>query len=272
MNSKKLVVIALAALILVLGAGTVTVFLLNQSKENAKQTEMGEDILTEEDLKTLSAWTDCEIYQDIPAMEGKNIKVGEADDYGNKNYVLDVNGTTIEDYKDYVEKLQKAGFKKHSDNGEGGMEGYVYTTSFQKDKLTLVVSHVASLNKTYLSATNGLALSPYLNYDSSWSKGVSADAKTKVHMLELNNNGNSIVIQLKNGHYVLHDGGTTYDAPYLMDYLEELTPGEEKPVIEAWFISHAHVDHYGAFHQIRQNDSYRERLIVKAGGNRLLYG
>ena len=94
-------------------------------------------------------------------------------------------------------------------------------------------------------------------------EGVSPDAKTKVHMLELSDNGNSFVIQLKNGHFVVEDGGTEPDAPYLIDYLESLTPEGEKPVIEAWFMTHAHSDHYGALKKIMLTPELANRIYVE---------
>jgi Cft2 family RNA processing exonuclease len=61
----------------------------------------------------------------------------------------------------------------------------------------------------------------------------------------------------------VEDGGLKYDAPYLLDYLEALTPDGEKPIIDAWFLSHSHDDHVGAILEIAQNEVYRERIRVE---------
>ena len=80
--------------------------------------------------------------------------------------------------------------------------------------------------------------------------------------MELNDNGNSFVFQLKNGNFIINDGGQEIDAPYLVDYIESLTPEGKKPVIEAWFITHAHSDHFGAIWKIASDMTLKDRLIV----------
>jgi beta-lactamase superfamily II metal-dependent hydrolase len=76
-------------------------------------------------------------------------------------------------------------------------------------------------------------------------------------------NGNSFVIQLKNGHFIIEDGGKKEDAIYLLEYLESLTPEGEKPVIEAWFITHPHSDHCGAMSKIATTQEYLNRIYVE---------
>jgi beta-lactamase superfamily II metal-dependent hydrolase len=142
------------------------------------------------------------------------------------------------------------------------MEGYVATTNLVKENLVVTVMHLIKNEKTYISASYDLPLSDALNPVDS-TKEIKAGAKTKVHMVQLNNTGNSFVIQLKNGHFVVYDGGQEIDAPYLLDYLEKLAPQGEKPVIEAWFISHAHSDHFGAMVQISEVASNTSRIFVE---------
>lgn len=215
------------------------------------------------DIKMFSAYTDCEQFQNVPYMETESGKISEAEDYGNEDFCINVSGSTVEEYKAYLGVLEKSGFKKHSDNGEDAMEGYAYTASYTKDNLVLTVSHAIKEDHTYLMAAFDRELSPYLVYQDSYMDGVTPDAKTSVHMLELHSNGNSFIIKLKNGHFVVHDGGKANDAPYFLDYIEGLVPEGEIPIIEAWFISHAHGDHSGALLQISKNMSDVKRLYVQ---------
>jgi beta-lactamase superfamily II metal-dependent hydrolase len=82
-------------------------------------------------------------------------------------------------------------------------------------------------------------------------------------MMELYDAGNSFVIQLKNGHFLLNDGGTADDLPYLLDYLESLVPEGEIPVIEAWILTHAHHDHMGLFEMFSKHPEYGKRIYVE---------
>lgn len=263
MEKKKRVIISMQYIclgicaFLLLAASAFLVYSMSVwNKEKERVVEAVEAV------KTFGDYTDCEVYMDVPAMVYEGTKIGEAKDYGNKNYVIDVNGTSKEQYEEYISLLVEHGYKKHSDNGEEGMEGYVYTSNFIKDDVTLTISHMVNHDKTYISASNNLALSDHLNYDADSMKGVSADAKTKLYMLELNGLGSSFVIQLKNGHFIIEDGGQDIDAPYLLDFLEDLVPEGQKPVIEAWFISHVHGDHFGALMEVVSDEQYANRIYV----------
>ena len=56
------------------------------------------------------------------------------------------------------------------------------------------------------------------------------------------------------GNVVVIDGGQAFNSEYLLKTLQEIT-GEKKPVIKAWFLTHAHSDHIEAFLRVVQNKS-----------------
>ncbi|MBQ8716663.1 MAG: MBL fold metallo-hydrolase [Clostridia bacterium] len=74
-------------------------------------------------------------------------------------------------------------------------------------------------------------------------------------------NGMSYVVQLKDGSYILYDGGYTEQADRIAAYLKENYKGEGKPVIRAWLLTHSHNDHYPAF--ITFSDTYANDFIVE---------
>lgn len=258
-NKKTLTIVLLMVCLVLLAGGAFLVVFFNQSGNEAEMAEASTEITSTE---TFAAWTDIEEFRTVPSLVTDHSMIGEAADYGDGHYIIDVDGTTVEDYLAYLDTLEEAGFKKHSDNGEDAMEGHAMTASYTKDELTVTVSQAVNLEKTYISASTNIQLSDHLIYSDAYLDGVEEGAKTKFHMLELNDNGASLIIQLKNGHFVIHDGGTSYDAPYLLDYLESLTPEGEKPVIEAWFISHAHGDHHGAILEIIDHEKWLDRIYV----------
>lgn len=260
MKKNKIITFSiLGVLILVLAAGALMVFLLYPKQE--KETVIDNSLNPE--IRTFAEWTKCEVFQNVPAMIVEQTSIGQAEDFGDGNWLIDVNGTSLSDYQEYVKLLEDNDFTLHSNNGEEGMEGYVYTSTLSKEDLTVVVSHAVKMDKTYITGCIDEPISDRMIYKDSYVENIAPGAQTKVHMLELNDNGNSYVIQLKNGHFVIEDGGLKFDAPYLLDYLEGLVPPGEKPVIEGWFISHPHDDHHGALVEISTNSAYGERVYVE---------
>ena len=69
-----------------------------------------------------------------------------------------------------------------------------------------------------------------------------------IHMLRsvTNIQMNSFAITTQSGHIVLVDGGFDQDAEYLISYLCEIT-GQERPHVDAWILTHPHIDHISAF-------------------------
>ena len=221
---------------------------------NAKENEVQE--------QTFAKWTEEEIFHKVPLLETEKSRIGEVVDYGAGNYVLNVDRTELADYKEYLSVLEDAGFKKYADNGEEGIEDSVYTTTYTKETLAVTVTHLTAMNKTYISASEELELSEHLIYQEKYKDGIKEGAKTTLSMMQLNDNGSSFLIQLKNGHFIMNDGGYYKDMASLFDYMETLVPEGEKPVIEAWFISHSHIDHAGWTKQTNADDF--KRVYVEA--------
>ena len=217
----------------------------------------------EETIETLGKYFDFDVLADVPVMQGEHLNIGKAEEYGEGNYVVDVNGSNVEDYRTYLEALEKAGFTLHSDNGDEGIDNKVYTSTYVKDNLVLTVSHIVNLEKTYLSAMFDLPLSDHLIYNDEFIKDNKKDTKTTLSMMELTQYGNSFVIQLKNGHFIINDGGMKEDWPHLLDYMESLVPKGETPVVEAWIFSHLHKDHISILEALMDQPEQAERLIVE---------
>ena len=256
-NKSKIWIIAILFAVLLAGGLTLALYPVVKERFSVKET-------TKVDVSdtTFAKYSEEEIFKSVPAMEVEDTQVGESYQYGSSSYTIHVSGTSLEDYQAYLKRLEENGFKKYVDNGKEGMEGYVYNTSFTKDNLTLSVYHIVKFDTTYVTVGKQGTYSEHLKYQDSYMAGATSDAKNKVHLFELSDNGNAYIIELKNGHFIVEDGGNEADAPYLLDYLESLTPGDEKPIIEAWFITHAHGDHSGALKKIMVDQSAVDRLVV----------
>lgn len=180
---------------------------------------------------------------------------------GGNNYIVHKHEQSKEDYLQYLNSLEEKGFVKYADNG-AGFDGTVFSSTYRKEELVIHVTYFLNERRMSISFSEG-PLSEYLLYDESYVKNNLADARTAMHMLELFRLGNSFVFQLKNGHFVISDGGLAADLPYLLDYLESLVPEGERPIIEAWFITHAHGDHCGAFCHLSKCGDWIGRIIVE---------
>ncbi len=67
----------------------------------------------------------------------------------------------------------------------------------------------------------------------------------------------SYIIQTREGKIVVIDGGcptSNLDGNYLFAYLQRIT-GKAKPHVDAWFFTHAHLDHFGAYLSIAATHS-----------------
>lgn len=161
-----------------------------------------------------------------------------------------------------IEKLEQSGYVKCYENGKTGLNNNVFTTILTKDNQVATVIYMANTQITYIVFEQDAALSERLFYKEEYLRDNEADAKTTLHMLETYRPGSSFVIQLKNKHFIICDGGHVEELPYLIDYLESLTPQGRKPVIEGWFITHPHRDHLGCLLGFLDNEDYEKRIFV----------
>ncbi|MBQ9543868.1 MAG: MBL fold metallo-hydrolase, partial [Clostridia bacterium] len=83
--------------------------------------------------------------------------------------------------------------------------------------------------------------------------------KTRGEILD----GMSYVIRCGDGSTLVVDGGMPGDGKILVDLLKKIAD-TEKPVIDAWFFTHNHLDHTGAFFDVAEkfSDQVRVKKIV----------
>ena len=253
MKKTKMIILGIAVLFLLSAAGIVMLSVTKSTDKEAKKDET-----------TFAYFTDVEVFQTVPRMKGENISVTDARDVGDGSYMLFGENTSLDEYKAYLKLLEEKGYKKQVDNGEKGIDEQVYLAHYLKDDLLVTVTYFVGLQKTMINASTNTALSPNLTYDESYVADNKPGAKTKFHLPEMWTAGNSFIFQLKNGHFILHDGGVLDELPYLLDYLESLVPAGEVPVIEAWFMTHAHVDHVGLAAGLIQDKQSAERIRVNS--------
>lgn len=200
-----------------------------------------------------------ETYDPIPKMSVSTTENTSTKLTGDGNFVTTVTGTTKANYDNYLSLVAAADFVKVADNA---IDGSVYSTTYTREKLVLCVTYFSKTSETTISYYEGAA-SEHLVYDAEEVAANADDAVTTMSMMELFAYGNSFVIQLKNGHFLISDGGMEYEIEYLLDYLDELTPGDAIPVVDGWFITHAHEDHCGAFNAFYDKEDLASRVYVE---------
>jgi len=212
---------------------------------------------------TFASVTDIEIFQAIPIMSGETLTFSDVEDVGGGNYMITASNTTLSEYEGYLKDLEKDGYNKYVDNGEEGLEGYIYTSHYQKDEMLVVASYFSKVKETTITVCENAVLSEHLFYKDEYVKDNIEGSKTTLTMPELYTAGQSFVFQLKNGHFIIHDGGMKDDLPYLLDYMDSLVKQGEKPIVDAWIVSHAHNDHMGPFITFQEEPKYINRLYVE---------
>lgn len=168
-----------------------------------------------------------------------------------------------EGYESCLHELEANGFEKHSDNGVSGLNGNVFTSTYTKNQFVTTVIHMAKTNTTYVVTEEKAPISKRLVYREEYAKENIPGRQTKLHVLEQYRPGSSFVIQLKNNHFIVCDGGYLEELPSLLAYLESLVPRGEKPVIEAWLLTHPHHDHVELFRTFMSEPSHAERIYVE---------
>lgn len=91
--------------------------------------------------------------------------------------------------------------------------------------------------------------------------------KPTVAQLSLVDGGSSYAIRLRDGSFILLDGGLAgddydYNSRELWRYLSENTPDGERPVIADWIITHFHPDHVDL--AARFLTEYKDRITVRS--------
>jgi hypothetical protein len=185
--------------------------------------------------------------------------VSEVLNTGKNAYLMYVTNITGQDYNNYVAKLKNNGCteaKTYSlaSNQYSLMKNQAYTAYLSylptKNAMRVYVGEPTVADPTMSEVQNSSVAEPRL-----WQLDVDSS---------VNNGGMSYVARLTDGTFLVIDGGyqTDKEAKNLYDHLVTYTSPGQKPIISAWIITHAHIDHYGAL--VKFADNYNSKVDVKA--------
>ncbi len=183
-------------------------------------------------------------------------------DAADGTFVISHRNIQKNDYQDYLTKLTKTGFEQ------------IETYALGNNQYALMNSEESCVYVSYLAMTGEMRIyaekAGNATYPSVKEATKGGDQTPAVWQLMTDfkgsghNSGNSYVLQLTDGSFIIMDGGynTNAEADQLYKVLSENTPTGQKPVIAAWFITHLHNDHYGAL--LNFSKRYSSRVEVKS--------
>lgn len=200
-----------------------------------------------------------EVAAELPTLKaGKLYGMYQSDD---DKFVIYTTEVTQSDYSGYIDALKS--------DGAAVQKEY----SFGDNKYTLLSNEKYSAYVSYLPMENAIRtyVGPTDTKYQLQSEATEASAATPaLWQLEVDtkgsgsNGGMSYVIRLTDGSFIIFDGGynTRTESDNLYKILRDNTPEGQTPTVSAWFITHLHIDHYGALLNFASN--YAASVDVKA--------
>lgn len=218
------------------------------------------------------------IERHIPLLKEPYLK-SEAGEGAIQIYSLD---STKEEYDAYCSKLKDAGFSFHTENV---INKTVCSTYYNEEIVVNVVfaggisngisdSSVDRSLRIVAEPFSETALPELEEPADAVATVVSPSISMVDHWPERggrrwDRDGNlCLVVQLSNGHFIVIDGNHNAkegrNTPKMIfDHLKKLSP-DEKPVIDAWILTHFHHDHIGGFIDFCNNDEFLGNATVKS--------
>ncbi len=179
---------------------------------------------------------------EVPAFVGKEgVKFNNcSDDY----YMAYVPSVSAEEFTAYCELLEKDGYAKVYENAIKDNVFYSYV----KDDVTAYVYRVGHCSEVRVVAGTNVPALPVKKNAKKVCEPFVAQLDSSHPVLQLGE-GMSYVVRVEDGSFVIIDGGYRRGcfAKIIYELLVETAPDPDNIVISAWYFTHAHGDHAGAF-------------------------
>lgn len=186
--------------------------------------------------------TDSTVRLNLPAYPSISQKTVSL---GTDSTMIYVTGASEAAFRDYAAALEKAGYTKYDENQLGSSLFYTYAAA----KKTVNVGFDPS-DSTVRIILDNTANRPASEAENAKVEKICEPTLTQMRPeLLKNETGMSYLVRLEDGRFVIFDGGINDDTDIdrLWDTLCEQNVRSGNPVIAAWFLTHAHADHYDTF-------------------------
>ncbi|MBR3823272.1 MAG: MBL fold metallo-hydrolase [Kiritimatiellae bacterium] len=208
--------------------------------------------------------TTLEIINHIPYYNGGRLDaVYHA---GDNNQVLIIEDTNSDEYAVYRETLASAGYTLYAENDITDNRFATYIN----DNYVINAGYYGYDNEVRIIIEPRTTL-PALESENKYEKIVEPSfAMLGLEYMngdELTQNGLCLIWQLADGSYIVADGGLNRarDAKALYDYMYQHAPDPNNITIAAWFITHSHGDHDGAFRKFSTSYASKVKLEMLIG-------
>ncbi len=191
---------------------------------------------------------------------GKNAKILDCDTDHQMVLLTDVEKA---EFEAYAAKLKNEGYELRSENDmngnlfktytKNGVMLHTYWTQHNKEVRT-IVAKTDLLPITSIGGNNSLT-APSVHQ-------LKSLVRTDQNVLD---GGLGMVVELADGRFIIVDGGSNdADAREIYDYLKYAATDKDNIVIAAWFITHAHSDHYQGFVSFAKNYSTDSTIKIES--------
>ena len=239
---------------------------LNNGKDKDKNIKIATDY-------TISVSTN-ELVASLPIV--KDMSPSYIKDAGDDSYVLMFSNATLNAVEGYVSSLASHGYSEYASNTIDDNRYYTYTnsdnvvnvafTGYNKEMKVIVERQTDTALPTRESDNKWTAVSGVTTTISQLGLYYETDGRVVADPQNSNNpyfNGMSYVIRLKDGSFIVIDGGhsKSIDGTRLYNVMKKQAPDPNNIVIAAWFFTHGHSDHTGFFASFCQ--SYASKVKVE---------
>ncbi len=181
---------------------------------------------------------------------------------GDNNQVVILGDTDPDEYAAYLRALEADGYTLYTENK---ITDNLFATYINEEQV-VNAGYYAYNNEARIIVEPRETLPP-LESENRYQKVI--EPSFAMLGLEFDNggslttNGQCFIYQLSDGSYILVDGGLSRarDAQAIYDYLRKHAPDPNNITIAAWFITHAHGDHHGAYATFSK--TYAEKVKVE---------
>lgn len=147
--------------------------------------------------------------------------------------------SSVEEYRRVIAAVEAAGFAFDSNRQEGD----VLFATYAKGSHVLLISYVPIDNATRVISEENTVIPPRETEAKKLCNPLMTQLKTPYLICDC---GMSYLMRLCDGRFIVIDGGygEYEETEYLLETMEKQNVLGGKPIIEAWFITHWHGDHY----------------------------